>query len=360
MNSLAFETPWALAGLLLMALPLLRSGMQATPYPWLEMLPADPLSRAVALIIRLLSMAAIGALVLGLSGVYLKEQKVERIGHGAHIVLLLDRSSSMDNTFAGKAPSGSDDGRDAGGRATQGAVADDGRDAGGRATQGAVAEESKADAARRLLSAFVDQRPHDLIGVAAYSTSPLFVMPLTENRDAIHAAIDASATPALAYTNISKGLSMALSFFEKQPVQGSRILLLVSDGAAVIDPDSEQALRVLFKQQQIRLYWLFLRTENSPGIFAEPDDPRDDNAQSMPELYLHRFFSSLDIPYQAYEAENPNAMQKAIDDINRLEQLPLHYQASIPKQDLAGSCYAWAALLIALLLAVKFCEAKTT
>lgn len=328
MNNLAFETPWALAGMLLMVLPLLRSGMQATAYPWLEMLPADPLSQAITLIIRLLSMAAIAALVLGLSGVYLREQKVERIGHGAHIVLLLDRSSSMDNTFAGKAPSGSD--------------------------------ESKADAARRLLSEFVDQRPHDLIGVAAYSTSPLFVMPLTENRDAVHAAIDASATPALAYTNISKGLSMALSFFEQQPVQGSRILLLVSDGAAVIDPDSEQALRVLFKQQQIRLYWLFLRTENSPGIFAEPDDPRDDNAQSMPELYLHRFFSSLDIPYQAYEAENPDAMQKAIADINRLEQLPLHYQASIPKQDLAGPCYAWAALLIALLLALKFCEAKTT
>lgn len=344
MNNLAFETPWALAGMLLMVLPLLRSGMQATAYPWLEMLPADPLSQAITLIIRLLSMAAIAALVLGLSGVYLKEQKVERIGHGAHIVLLLDRSSSMDNTFAGKAPSGSDDGRDAG----------------GRATQGAVAEESKADAARRLLSEFVDQRPHDLIGIAAYSTSPLFVMPLTENRDAVHAAIDASATPALAYTNISKGLSMALSFFEQQPVQGSRILLLVSDGAAVIDPDSEQALRVLFKQQQIRLYWLFLRTENSPGIFAEPDDPRDDNAQSMPELYLHRFFSSLDIPYQAYEAENPDAMQKAIADINRLEQLPLHYQASIPKQDLSGPCYAWAALLIALLLGLKFCEAKIT
>ena len=53
-------------------------------------------------------------------------------------------------------------------------------------------------------------------------------------------------------------------------------------------------------------------------------------------------------------------MQKAIADINRLEQLPLHYQASIPKQDLSGPCYAWAALLIALLLGLKFCEAKIT
>lgn len=327
MNDLAFETPWALAALPLLLLPLLRSGMRATGYPSLAMLPADPLSQAVALAIRLLGMAAIAALVLGLSGAYLKAQTVERIGFGAHIVLLLDRSNSMDNTFAGKAPSGS--------------------------------EESKADAARRLLTEFVDQRRQDLIGVAAYSTSPLFVMPLTENRQAIHAAIDATATPALAYTNISKGLALALSFFEGQPVSGSRIVLLVSDGAAVVDAESEKALRVLFRQQQVRLYWLFLRTENSPGLFEQPADPRDDNAQSMPELYLHRFFSSLNIPYQAYEAENPGAMQKAIADINRLEQLPLHYREAIPKKDLSGLCYGWAAVLIALLASVKLSEARS-
>jgi mxaC protein len=326
MTDLAFETPWALSGLLLIFLPLLRSHMQATTYPWLDIMPFDPLSQFVDSLIRALAMAAFVALFLGLSGLHRKEQQVERIGHGAHIVMLLDRSNSMDHSFAGKAPSGNDI--------------------------------SKADAARYLLTQFVDHRPHDLIGIAEYSTSPLFVMPLTENKQAIHAAIDATAAPALAYTNISKGLSMALSFFDHQPVNGSRILLLVSDGAAVIDPDSEAALRVLFKQQQVRLYWLFLRTDNSPGILVQPDDPRDDNAQAMPELYLHRFFSSLNIPYHAYEAENPDAMQKAINDINSLEQMPLHYLQAIPKQDLSGLCYRWLTGLIACLLGLKFCEVR--
>jgi mxaC protein len=274
----------------------------------------------------LLNIATLVALFLGLSGIHLKEQQVERIGHGANIVMLLDRSNSMDNSFAGKAPSGS--------------------------------EQSKAEAARYLLTKFIDHRPHDLIGIAEYSTSPLFVMPLTENKQAIHAAINATTSPALAYTNISKGLSMALSFFDQPSVNGSRIILLISDGAAVIDPDSEAAIRVLFKQQQVRLYWLFLRTDNSPGIFAKPEDPRDDNAQSMPELYLHRFFSSLDIPYQAYEAENQDSMQKAITEINHLEQLPLHYLQSIPKQDLSGLCYRWLSVLISCLLVVKFCEVR--
>lgn len=324
--NLAVETSWPLTGLLLTLLPWLSSGLRPADYPCLALMPADYVSRGVSAAIRLLGMMAITALILGLSGVYLKEQKIERIGHGAHIVLLLDRSNSMDNTFAGKA-------------------ADSDK------------EESKASAARRLLTQFVDERSHDLIGVAEYSTSPLFVMPLTENKQAVQAAIQATATPALAYTNVSKGLSMALSFFDDKPVTGTRIVLLVSDGAAVIDPDSELALRQLFKRQQVRLYWVFLRTANSPGIFEQAEDPKDDNAQAMPERYLHLFFSSLNIPYQAYEAENPNALQQAIDDIKELENRPLHYFERIPKQDLSALCYQWATAFIVLLLGIKLSEA---
>jgi mxaC protein len=325
--NLGFDYPWALLGLLLCLLPMFRVGAVANPYPWLALLPVDPVSLAISAVIRLLGVLAIGALCLGLAGAYWQEQQVERIGHGAHIVMLLDRSNSMDNTFAGKAPE----------------------------TQG---EESKASAARRLLNQFVEQRAHDLIGIAAYSTSPLFVLPLTENKAAIHAAIDATVLPALAYTNVSKGLSMALEFFDTRPVTGSRIVLLVSDGAAVIDPDSEAALRELFKQRHVSLYWVFLRTANSPGLFEIPDDPRDDNAQAMPERYLHLFFNSLHIPYRAYEAETPGALQQAIDDINRLENRPLHYFERIPKQDLSSRCYAWAATMLLLLLGVKLCEAR--
>jgi mxaC protein len=271
-------------------------------------------------------MATIAGLVLGIAGLHRREQSRERIGHGAHIVLLLDRSSSMDNSFAGRAPNG--------------------------------IEESKATAARRLLTDFVNQRQNDLIGVAEYSTSPLFVMPLTENKIAVQAAIAATETPALGFTHVSKGLGMALSFFQQQLVTGSRIVLLVSDGAAAIDHDSEQKLRLWFKQQQVRLYWVFLRTANSPGIFDKPEDSRDDNAQAMPELYLHQFFLGLGSPYQAYEAESPDALKQAIADINRLENLPMHYVERIPKQDLSSACYSVATLLLLILLGVKFCEVK--
>lgn len=324
--NLAVNTPWALTGLVLALLPLFNSGMRTSPAPWTALIPGDTLSAFVVCCLRLCAVAAIAGLVLGIAGLHRTEQRIERIGHGAHIVLLLDRSSSMDNTFAGRAPNGSD--------------------------------ESKATAARRLLTDFVKQRQNDLIGVAEYSTSPLFVMPLTENKNAVQAAIAATATPALGFTHVSKGLGMAISFFEQQPVTGSRIVLLVSDGAAAIDHDSELKLREWFKQQQVRLYWIFLRTAGSPGIFDQPEDSRDDNAQAMPELYLHKFFLGLGSPYQAYEAESPDALKQAIADINQLENLPMHYFERIPKQDLSAVCYSVAAFLLLVLLGVKFFEVK--
>ncbi len=324
--NLAVNSPWVLSGLLLALLPLFNNGMRPSPAPWLALIPDDALSVFIACGLRLCAMAVIAGLVLGMAGLHRTEQSRERIGHGAHIVLLLDRSSSMDNSFAGSAPNGAD--------------------------------ESKATAARRLLTDFVKQRQSDLIGVAEYSTAPLFVMPLTENKAAVQAAIAATATPALGFTHVGKGLGMALSLFEQPSVTGSRIVVLVSDGAAAIDHDSEQKLRLWFKQQQVRLYWIFLRTAGSPGIFDQPEDSRDDNAGAMPERYLHKFFLGLGSSYQAYEAESPDALKRAIADINQLENLPMHYVERIPKQDLSTLCYSVATLLLLILLGAKFCEIR--
>jgi len=326
--SLGVESPWLLTALPLALLPLINKGMRDHAHPGLLLLPPDPLSDLLSWLLRVFAMLAMAGLILGMAGLHLQGQSVERIGHGAEIVLLLDRSNSMDNSFAGRAPNGNN------------------------------GEESKAAAARRLLTDFVNQREHDLIGVAEYSTAPLYVMPMTENKAAVKSAIAATSTPALAYTHVSKGLGMALSFFQQPVVTGSRLIVLVSDGAAAIDHDSEQKLRQWFKEKQVRLYWLFLRTANSPGIYDPPADPRDDNAQAMPERYLHQFFTSLNIPYQAYQAESPDAMKQAIADISRLENLPIHYFERIPRRDLTGTCYLASAILLLLLLAAKGAEVK--
>lgn len=322
--NLALDEPWLLALLPLGLLPLLVAQQRTGDYSWNRLLPPDTVSLLVDAAVRGLGLLAVTALLFGLAGLHREAHSVQRLGYGAHIVMLLDRSSSMDNSFAGRAPSGE--------------------------------EESKSRAAKRFLAEFAERRDHDMIGVVAYSTSPLFVLPLTDNREAIQAAIATLSLPGLAYTHISKGLAMALSFFTGRAPIGSRIILLVSDGAAAIDPESEAKLRRWSLDAQVGIYWIFLRTANSPGIFEAPEDPRDDNAQARPERYLHLFFKSLGIPYRAYEAENSQALERAIADIDRLENLPLSFEQRVPRRDLHGFCYGLALFCLALLIGAKLIE----
>lgn len=302
-------------------LPFLRSLHYGNVYSWNALLPGDALSHFLHLAIRMVGALAILLLVAGLGGVFRGQYAVERTGHGASLVLLLDRSRSMDDSFAGRSPSGS--------------------------------EESKSRAAVRFLEAFIGSRPHDRIGVAAFSTSPLFVLPLSANREAAIAAVRASALPGLAQTHIAKGLAMALSYFSDDPSGDNRGIVLVSDGAAVIDPDSEALLRRSFQQWHPHVYWIFLRTVGNPGLFDIPP-PGEDTPQARPERYLHLFFESLGIPYKAYQAENPEAVRQAIADIDRAEKAPLRYQEIHPREDLRRLCYGLAAWsLLALLMAKR-------
>ena len=71
------------------------------------------------------------------------------------------------------------------------------------------------------------------------------------------------------------------------------------------------------------------------------------SADAVPEYFLHRFFESLGTPYRAYEADNPEALQRAIADVDRLENLPITYPDTVPRRDYAQAC--WAAALGAVL-----------
>ncbi|MFX6622253.1 VWA domain-containing protein, partial [Acinetobacter baumannii] len=83
--------------------------------------------------------------------------------------LLLDRSSSMDDSFAGRPPDGDED--------------------------------TKSATARRLLVQLLARRPHDRVGIVAFSTAPMPVLPITDQRAAVLAAINAIDRPGLAYTD---------------------------------------------------------------------------------------------------------------------------------------------------------------
>lgn len=322
--NMGFLTPWALALLPLSLIPLFRRGQEVILYSSLSMVPEDPLSDWIDRGLKIMASLAVLMLIVGMSGPYKREQSVERIGTGAHIVLLLDRSSSMNENFTGR-------------------------------YLGAKAGESKSAMARKLLSEFVDRRIHDLFAMVAFAAAPIYVLPLTDDRTAVQAAIAAAGGRGHGVTNIAPGLAMALDFFNQRPKEGSRIILLVSDGAARIDEQTRDRLRQNFEETQTTLYWIYLRNPTSAPLTEKPSNP---NETTTPEYFLNAYFESLDVPYKAFEAENPDAMEKAIKEVERLENLPLPYREFLPREDLSNGFFIGALMLMLGLMAARLLEVR--
>ena len=323
---MSFSYPWLLWLLPLALLPLVFQRAHSKAYSWIEMLPADPLSDLLGLILKVLAVLILSFIVLGLAAPHSNEQQIEKIGKGAQIGLVLDRSASMDDPF-----SGSSDGK---------------------------VGETKSAAAARLITQFVQSREHDMMGMITFSNSAMYVLPLTENKEAMVAAVRATAGNALFQTNIGSGLTSSAALFDKVPDSGSRVVILLSDGAGRIGVDAQQKIRDWFDRMDIGLYWIVLRQPGGLSIFDKNYKPQEDQALP-PEIELYEYFKTMKTPFNAYEAENPKSLQLAIDDINRKEKKAIKYMEKIPGKDFSGLCFSIAAFMIALLLGIKYLEVKT-
>lgn len=322
---MALKTYWWLLAVALAVVPWLRSAAVEHSHPWLELAPVDWLSRGIDGSMRAAGSLAIAAIALGLAGLHLQRPPVERISRGAEVVILLDKSRSMDQPLA---------------------------DGSGFEAWAIEKNSSKSSAARRMLREFVDGRPDDRFAFMMFSTLPIPVFDLTGDHQAVRAAIEASSiSRGLSETDMGLGLSAALRMFDNRPYIGSRIVLLVSDGGAHLDVDTRNALIRQLRKQRAALYWIYLRSARSPGLLAD-QSLTEAQAETVPEHALHKFFDSTGAPYRAYQAENPDAMKRAIDDIAALEDRPLRYTEQVPEVPLQRQCFAVA--LGALLLLSGF------
>jgi mxaC protein len=339
-----FEHPWLLWLLPLVALPLLaRSGL-ALDNTWATLMPRDRPSELLGWTLRILGAVALAALAIGMAGPYTPEYDVERVGKGAEIVLLLDRSRSMDQGFGGARPPPGVKGT---GPETINYYMTQGR--GG---------ESKGKVARQLLSEFITKRQEDRFGMIVFSTLPIRVLEFTQKNEAIQAAIVAGDVGrGLSETNIGLALQAALSAFDDRPYTGSRIVMLVSDGGDRLDPSARERIAYLTRKHRVSIYWIYLRSANSPGLVQEKGEAAE-SIDAVPEYALHHFFESLGTAYRAYEASDPEALKKAIDAVNHLENLPITYLDTVPRRDLSAGVLGVAFACILLLLAANLAEVR--
>ena len=321
---------WVLALLPLALLPVLRPPATAVPYSWLGLVPADRVSRWADGTVRAAGVLAVASLVLAASGLHRPAYEVERIGRGAHMVLLVDRSTSMDRPFALR--KGADP-----------------------AERG---KRSKGEVARELLSRFVAERRNDLFGMVVFSTFPIPVLRLTDHHDVVHASIAAgNVGRGLAETDIGAGLEQALQYFEGRAYTGARIVVLVSDGAGEITQIQRLRIAHLMGRLRVSLYWIYIRSARGPVIFDSTGTGGASVAIEMtPERALHEFFSLLGGSYRAYTAESPDDLERAIADVSRLQNLPVRYSETIGRLDLSAGCLWVALAALGLLVSAKSLE----
>ena len=342
---MTFEHAWVLALLPLALLPLAARPGHALGNAWAVGLPRDVASDAVAWGLRAAGVLAIAALVLAVAGPHRPEYEVERVGKGAEIVLVLDRSRSMDQGFAGARPPAG----------TARGTGPEALDYYFSQTPGRL-RDSKGKVARQVLADFTAKRPNDRFAMISFSALPIRALEFTQKNEAIQAAIAAgNIGRGLSETNIGLALLSALGSFDDRAYTGSRLMLLVSDGGDRLEPDAAERIAHLARKYRVSLYWIYLRSANSPGLMLEAGDATRD-ADAVPEHALHRFFGSMGSAYRAFEAGDPKALQQAIDAVDRLENLPITYLDTVPRRDLSVWCHGVALLCVALLLAARAIE----
>lgn len=316
---MTLANPWALLLLPAALVPFWLKTHQGQLYSWLDLMPEDRLSDLANLAVKAITALMLASIVLALAGPQGQEQKIRKIGKGAQTVLVIDRSVSMEEPFAG--------------------------DASGHAA------EIKSMAARRLITKFIDSRPDDMMGVLAFTNSALYGVKITANRDAIHSAINAATSAGINQTNIGAGITEAVGLFDAIESTGSRAIILLSDGAGKISPRVKQKIMEKLNAKHLSLYWIVLREPDDISIFNKDNHFAED--AEPPAIELDNFFKSIRIKYKAYEADNPLALQSAIQDIDSREKNIIQYIVTVPGQDYSRHLIMLAMALGVILLIIK-------
>jgi mxaC protein len=326
---LDFTHPWALLLLPLALLPLARTRRDTIVFSSLAGLPRDRAGELLGVVWRALGVLAILAIVVALGGPGRPQTRVQRTGHGAEIVVLMDRSRSMDERML---------------PADWHAI-----DPLNLRYQSQSRGEPKGRMARELLAKFVADRPDDRFALMFFSTQPIRVVAFTQHDEVVQAAITAgNVGRGLADTDVGRALAAAIAEFDRRAYTGSRIVLLVSDGGARLDDATRRDIRAAARRNGVSLDWIYLRSVNSPRL-----DTPGDAGEAVPEIALHRFFQTLPGAYRAYEAEDPDGLARAVADVGRQQNFPLDYFEEVPRRDFSRAALLLAAACCASMLALR-------
>jgi mxaC protein len=315
---------------MLLLLPLLLlpwfTRTQVKTIAYANFISIDPLSKLIGITLKSFASIVIACLIISLAQPYIPEKVIERVGKGAEVLMLVDRSRSMDDPFVSQSTKSE-----------------------GASTSRSVGKgNSKRRVANQYLQEFVNKRPDDRFGFILFSNKALDILPLSYNRESIHATINASSLGrGLSETNIASALIKAAEMYSAEAYRGARTVLLVSDGGQQFTDDEKQTIATLYQQENISLYWIYMGQVKNIGSTIPVDD--DGWTANRPEKKLQVFFSSLKIPYRVFSADSVSSFSATMNTIDKQQHQTLMVEEMMPKQSKTAP-FLWTAMLILLLL----------
>ncbi len=323
MPALEFYKPLLLLLLPLALLPLIPNRRDELAFPWINWLPVDATGQRLHWLWKGLAALTICLLVVAIAGPKSSESVIERIGRGAEISILLDRSASMD------------------GEVRRPILRD---------YQTNQVQQTKNDLAREALGWLLQQRPENRYALTLFNVVPMRIAEFTDDTTFLQAGLDATAIGrGPKETNMGIALLAAIDAFKQRPYTGSRALLLVSDGGARLDEATRKLIQAGLQRHQISLYFIYVQS----GINA-PDFQLvgTDTSTHSEEVALHVFFKNLGSKYQVFQADDVVSMGEAVATIDDQENLPLTYYEKIPGIDYSRLLFIGALLSCTALAAI--------
>ncbi|MGJ8619174.1 MAG: vWA domain-containing protein [Methylophilaceae bacterium] len=344
MEVLHFVKPDFLWLLPLALLPLISHGLKQFDYPGLANWPHDTFSRILKWGVRGIASMTLIALIIAATAPFTEGGTATRIGKGAEIVVVLDRSGSMSEGLKGREYNRQD------------AEA-------GKSNDHFL---SKIEASRKVMLKFMQERSADTFGVVAFNASAISVAPLSADKALAESAMLSAQSQSTGFTALGRALALALDYFSDRPYTATRLILLVSDGDAIIEPEDQVILKQAFAQQRVQLMWIYVRGERELSILdtviagdneiiTQNDIEYANNKQSAS---MHEVFNQLGIPYHAFEVDSEEGFQQAIKAVSSATNKPTRYTFRLPRKDYGVYFYLLSSLLIALLIVIKQMEIK--
>ena len=210
-------------------------------------------------------------------------------------------------------------------------------------------EVTRLDVVKRAAGEFIARRTGDRLGLIVFGSQAYVQTPLTFDRDTVSTMLQESEIGlAGKETAIGDAIGLAVKRLKEQPT-GSRVLVLLTDGANTAGEVSPKQAGELAKEQGIRLYTIGVGADSMEvdSLFGSrtvnPSRDLDENtlrhlAQSTGGLYLR--------------AKNTEALANVYTELDRLEPASTETELFRPRTEL----FIWPlslALALSVLMAVS-------